>query len=98
MLKKMINELDKKTLARLYVEEKLSLRTIAKMYDRSYIYVQYRIHKYGIKTSSGRKRWISKSMLQNLYVEEGKSSNEIAEILSCSYTTVLKRCKEYGIP
>lgn len=99
--KKVIDELDKKTLTRLYAKEKLTLRTIAMMYDRSYFYAHYRSQKYGIKLrprGNERKITINKSILQSLYVNEGKSSNEVAAILSCSYTTVLKRCKEYGIP
>ena len=96
----MVKALDKKTLTRLYVKEKLSLRAIAKMYDRSYCFARARSIKYGIKTRHrglDRKIRIEKSILQKLYVKEGKSSMEVAEILSCSYTTVLNRCKEYGI-
>ena len=97
----MIKELDKRTLTRLYVKEKFSLRAIAKMYGRSYFCIRYRCIKYGIKARPrewGRKIRLDKSLLQRLYVKERKSANEIAEMLSCSSSTVLKRCKEYGIP
>ena len=98
----MINELDKQTLTRLYVKEKLSLRAIAKMYGRSYFYVRYRCINTGIKlrpkTWNRRKIHIDEAVLKKLYIEEGKSITEIAEILSCSYFTIFKRCKEYKIP
>lgn len=97
----MKKELDKQTLTRLYVKEKLSLRAIAKMYGLSYFCIRYRSIKYGIQARPrawGRKIRLDKSMLQRLYVKESKSANEVAEILSCSSSTVLKRCIEYGIP
>ncbi len=93
-------ELDKETLARLYLREKLSLRAIAKMYDVSYFCVQYRCRQYGIRTrpKTSKKIHIDKAILQRLCIKEDKSSKEIAELLSCSFVTVLERCKEYGIP
>ena len=42
----MIKELDKQTLTRLYLEEKFSLRAIAKMYGRSYFCMRYRRKHY----------------------------------------------------
>ena len=92
-------KLDKETLSRLYLEEKLSLRAIAKMYDVSYFCVQYRCKQYGIKARSktSKRIHIDKAILQRLCLKEGKSSKEVAELLSCSFVTVRQRCKEYGI-
>jgi DNA-binding CsgD family transcriptional regulator len=96
----MEKELDKKTLRRLYITEKRSIRDIAKMYGCSYFAIRYRCIKYGIKlrpVSSWRIR-IDKSVLKRLYAKDNKSSKEIADILSCSSATILKRFKEYSIP
>jgi transposase len=92
-------KLDKETLARLYVKEKLSLRAIAKMYDVSYFCVQYRCKQYGIKArpKTSKRIHLDKAILQKLCIKEGKSSKEVAELLSCSFVTVRERCKEYGI-
>ena len=93
-------ELDKETLSRLYLEEKWSLRAIAKRYDVSYFCVQYRCKQYGIRTrpKTSKRIHLDKAILQRLCMKEGKSSKEIAELLSCSFVTVRERCKEYGIP
>ena len=93
-------ELDKETLSRLYLKEKLSLRAIAKMYDVSYFCVQYRCKQYGIKArpKTSKRIHIDKAILQRLCIKEGKSSKEVAELLSCSFVTVRERCREYGIP
>ena len=97
----MIKDLDKKTLKRLYLKEKRSIREIAQMSRCSPTQVRYRCIKYGIKlrpNTWNRKINIKKSVLMRLYVKENKSIAEVAEILSCSRTTLLKRCKEYDIP
>jgi transposase len=93
-------ELDKETLSRLYVKEKLSLRAIAKMYDVSYFCVQYRCKQYGIKArpKTSKRIHIDKAILERLCIEEGKSSKEVAELLSCSFVTVRERCREHGVP
>ena len=92
-------KLDKETLAKLYVKEKLSLRAIAKMYGVSYFCVQYRCKQFGIKArpKTSKRIHLDKAILQKLCVEEGKSSKEVAELLSCSFVTVRERCREYGI-
>lgn len=92
-------ELDKETLERLYVQERMSLRSIAKLYGHSYPYVRYRKEKYGIPTRIPiyQKKDISRKTLFKLIVEEGKSFEKTAKQLSCSAVTVSKRCDEYGI-
>ena len=99
--KKVIDELDKETLTRLYVKEKLTLRTIAKMYDRSYFYARYRSQKYGIKLrprGNGSKITLNKSVLQNLYMNEGKSSNEVAEFFHVRIQQYSKDAKSMEYP
>ena len=92
--------LDKETLTRLYVKEKMSLRAIARMYGVSYFCVQYRCRQYGIKPRprTSKRIHLDKAVLQRLCVKEGKSSKEVAAVLSCSSVTVRERCKEFGIP
>jgi transposase len=87
-------------LNRLYVTEKKSTHTIAKMFGCSASAVNYRCRRYGIKLrpNGGGFEWLDKEVLKRLYVKEGKSVNKIAKMLSCSYGTVFKRCEEYRIP
>ena len=94
----MIPELDKKTFTRLYINEGLSLRKIADMYDRSYMFAHYRKNKYGIPTCPwSAKKGISKQILQRLCVNESLSPEIVAKQLSCSPAMVRKKCTEYGI-
>ena len=44
----MITDLDKTTFKRLYINEGMSLRKIAEMYGRSYMFAHHRKTKYGI--------------------------------------------------
>lgn len=92
--------LDKETLSRLYVKEKMSLRAIARMYGVSYFCVQYRCRQYGIQTRprTSKRIHLDKAILQRLCVKEGKSSKDVAALLSCSSVTVRERCKEFGVP
>ena len=94
----MTTELDKNTFTRLYINEGMSLRKIAKMYGRSYMFAHHRKAKYGIPTRPwSTKKGISKQILQRLCVTECMSTELVAKQLSCSPATVRKKCKEYGI-
>ena len=92
-------ELDKETLERLYLQERMSLRSIAKLCGRSYLFVRYRKEKYGIPTIKPyyKKKEIPQKILFKWIVEEGKTLKVVAEQLSCAAITVRKRCDEYGI-
>lgn len=94
------DELDKETLERLYIQEKMSIRSIAELYGRSYMFVRYRKEKYGIPTIIPfyKKKEIGQQILFKLIVVEGKSMQAVAKQLSCSPVTIRKRCDEYGIP
>ena len=97
----MVKDLDRETLKRLYLKEKMSTRAIARMARCSPTKVRYRCIKYGIKlriNTWNRKIDLKKSVLMKLYVTEKKSLRHVAEILSCSSETVIKRCREHGIP
>ena len=97
----MRQELDKETLAKLYVQDKKSLSDIAKMTGWSRNGIRTKCIKYGIRRRSKtehRKINIAKSLLQKLYVKEGKSVNDIAAILSQNSITVVRRLKEHKIP
>jgi len=99
--KGMRQELSKALLTKLYLQENISIRAIAKINGCSHSSVARRCRKYGIKLRSRaehKKINIDKSLLQQYYVEERKSVDEIAGILSCNPTTVLRRLNEYKIP
>ena len=95
----MVEGLNKRTLHKLYIKEKKSLREIGKIFGFSRTTIQNKCKLYGIKRRSRRRKYVNleKSVLLKLYVREGESMNEIASRYSCSLSTVLKRCKEYGI-
>ena len=94
----MVEGLNKRTLHKLYIKEKKSLREIGKILGFSRTTILNKCKLYGIKRSRRRKYVnLEKSVLLKLYVREGESMNEIASRYSCSLSTVLKRCKEYGI-
>lgn len=92
-------ELDKETLERLYLQERMSLRSIAKLCGRSYLFVHYWKEKYGIPTIKPfyKKKEISRKTLFKLIVKEGKSLEKVAKQLSWAAITVRKRCDDYGI-
>ena len=99
--KGMRQELSKALLTKLYLQENISIRAIAKINGCSHSRVARRCRKYGIKLRSRaehKKINIDKSLLQQYYVEERKSVDEIAGILSCNPTTILRRLNEYKIP
>ena len=92
----METELDKNTFTRLYIKRGMSLRKIAKMYGRSYMFAYLRKEKYGILTRP-TKKGISKQILQMLCIEQGLPTEKVAKQLSCSPATVHRKCQEYGI-
>jgi transposase len=94
-----LENLNKKTLKRLYITEKNTLDEISKMFDCSRNTIRNRCREYGIKLRPRGKEIVKlkKSVLLRLYVREGKSMNEIAAMFSCSLSTVRKMCKGYGI-
>ena len=96
----MVEGLKRRTLYKLYIKEKRSLREIAKMFGCSRTTIQEKCRQYGIKLRplNMLRIEVKKSVLQKLYVKEGKSSHKIAVTLSCSPETVLKRCNKYSIP
>jgi len=96
----MLERLNKRTLNKLYIKEKKSLREIAKIFGCSRTTIQEKCRQYGIKlrpSSWRRIEGLNKSVLQRLYIKEGKSLVKVAEMFSCSPLTVRSRCKEYGI-
>ena len=96
----MVEELNKRTLNKLYIKEKRSLREIAKIFGCSRTTIQNKCRQYGIKlrpSSVRRIEGLNKSILQRLYVKEGKSLVKVAEMFSCSPPTIQSRFREYGI-
>ena len=97
---RMLQELTKEALTRLYLNENKSCRAIAKITGCSYSSVVRRCRRYGIllRTSRHEKIKIDRAVLRKLYVEERKTVDEIAAILSCNPTTILRRLYKYKIP
>lgn len=94
----MVKELDKKTFTQLYINEGMSLRKIAEMYGRSYMFAHHRKTKYGIPNRPwSRRKVISKQDLQRLCIEERFSAEMAAKQLLCSPAMIRKKCKEYGV-
>ena len=92
--------MNKRTLHKLYIKEKKSLREIGKIFGFSRTTIQKKCRQCGIKLRSSNWRIIeglNKSILQRLYIKEGKSLAKIAEMFSCSPITIRDRCRKYGI-
>jgi len=96
----MPKEIKKKVLQRLYIKEKKSTYTIAKILGYSHSTIQYQCKKCGIKlrpSQKGKLKGLNKTTVKNLYVKEEKSIHKIANMLNCSPSSILYRCKKYGI-
>ena len=94
-----MEQLDKETLKRLYVEEDKSTHEISRILGYSSVTIASRCREYGIEL---KHRWkkrkeINKEVLKKLYIREGKTLTEISKILDCSYSKVRKSCLDYGI-
>ena len=95
----MTKELDKKTFTQLYINEGMSLRKIADMYGRSYMFAHHRKTKYGIpKRNTGTKKIeIDETTLWELYVKEEKSVSEITKVFDCSVGPIYRKIKRGGL-
>jgi len=89
----------KKILEDFYLNQKLSIRHIAKKLNVSYGTIQRWLIKFSIPRREGNpeKIVIPKEELLKLYVEQEKSASEIAKIYNIAHTTILDKLEKYGI-
>jgi transposase len=89
----------KKILEDFYLNQKLSIRQIAKKLNVRYGTIQRWLIKFNIPRREGNpeKIVIPKEELFKLYVEQKKSANEIAKIYNVAHTTILDKLEKYGI-
>ncbi len=96
----MKEELNKKTLKRLYIKEGKSTYAIAKILGCSHSTINYRCKKHGIKlrpSQTGKLKGLKKATVKKLYLNEQKSIYIIAKMLNCSTSSIFYHCKRYGI-
>jgi transposase len=97
---KRVKGLKKSLLQKLYVKEKKSTYTIAKILGCSHSTIRDYCKKYGIKlrpSQTGKLKGLNKATVKKLYLNEQKSINKIAKMLDCSPSSILYQCKRYGI-
>lgn len=91
-LKQMLNDY--------YINQKLSIRQIAKKFNVRYSTIQGWLVKLNIprrEAKAPESIIIPKEELIRLYVEEKKSACEIAKIYGTSHSTILEKLRKYGI-
>lgn len=93
--------IEKDLLYDLYVNQKLSARTISKIVHKRSSFVSECINYYGFpKLERKRKNKADEKTISewiNLYINENKSSTEIAKLYNTTHKTVLDTLKENGI-
>ena len=98
--------LDKTTLSRLYLEEQLTIRAIAKRYNRADRTVYDLMRRWGIPR---RPRWLrvnnhastlpfDESTLRQLYLDQGQTLREIADQLQVSRSLIRSAMIRWHIP
>jgi len=90
----------KDELEKLYLEDKLSIRKIAKIYDVRYTSIWLQLKKFNIP----RRRCgvpetviIPKEKLVELYINKKMSATQIAKQLGVCHSTILEKLRKYGI-
>jgi len=98
-------DITKDKLKKLYVDKKLSIGKIAKMFKCSKSTIWTKLCQYDIKirtkseANKGKYRIkISKEVLRDLYTNKKLDTNEIARKFNCSTTTIVKRLHHHDIP
>jgi len=88
----------KEVLSKLYVDEKLSTRAIAKVYDCSQGVIQRELGEHGIEIRHPNKEiHISKEELNELYINKNLSTYKIAEMYNCDSKTIHRKLRQFGI-
>ena len=88
----------KEVLSKLYLDEKLSTRAIARIYNCDQGVVLRELREHGIEVRHTNKEiLISKEDLNDLYINKKLSTYKIAELHNCDNKTIHRKLKQYGI-
>ena len=89
----------KEVLSKSYVDEKLSTRSIAKIYSCSQGVILRELREHEIKIRPPTEEiYISKEELNDLYINKKLSTYKIAEMYNCNSKTVHRKLRLLGIP
>lgn len=91
--------ISKEVLSKLYVDEKLSTRAIARIYNCDQGVILRELKEHGIEIRYPNEEiLISKEDLHDLYVNKKLSTYKIAEMYNCDSKTVHRKLRLLGIP
>lgn len=96
-----MSQVQREDFERLYVEEELPYKEIAKHFGISKSLVGYYVNKYDIPKRQyrvTRYSHITKEILEELYLMKKKTSYEISEIFGCSQPLITYRLSKFKIP
>ena len=95
----------KERLKELYIDRKLSIRQIAKIFNCTPSTIWTKLCQFNIrvrtKSEANKEKYrikISKELLRHLYVNKNLDTDEIAKKFKCSTTTIVKRLHHFDIP
>lgn len=91
--------LDRKEIKRLYLEEKLSMEKIGKIFNCTYKPIKRILEEMSIKIKKNIEFFtlhLDNEKIKEMYLD-GKSCIEIAKIMECCSVTILKRLKEMNV-
>lgn len=93
-------DIPKDELARVYLDEGLSIEECAEYFGCSTSPIEGRLRSYDIpvRNRGNQPMDVSYDVLYNLYVKEGMTTVEVAEELDCHPSTVGKKLQEHDIP
>lgn len=89
-------EVPKDELERLYSEDKLSTRKIARLYNCNASAIQRRLKEYSLTIRYPKQKInITKESLTDLYINKKLSTYKIADIYNCKANTILRHLNKY---
>lgn len=92
-------KIKKKDLKRLYRDQLLSSRAIAKIFNCDQGVILRNLRKYSLRARHPKKKIkIPKRKLEEFYLKKRLSTYQIARLYKCDSKTIYKRLKEFGIP
>lgn len=89
--------MDPVTLRELYWNRKMSLKEIARKYNRGYATIHYWMRKNKIPIRNFVSYNIPKERLKKLYIENRFGTTEISKIFGCDEETIRKKLIKFGI-
>lgn len=93
----MTDGLTRRLLGKLYVNEGLSLKQIAKRLSKGYSTIHYWMKKYNIPRRKFKTVPIEKRVLENLYLDKNLNTRQIAELYKCCEETIRKKLIKFNI-